>query len=64
MAANPDDPHWSVGMDDALAGTPPYQFQDAVNQARYDRGYAAGELMLIDREYRERVIVRQTLVRG
>jgi len=54
MAANPDDPHFSVGMDDALAGTPRYQFQDAVNQARYDRGYAHGELILIDRDWQEK----------
>ena len=54
MAANPDDPHFSVGMEDALAERPPYQFQDAVNQARYDRGYMAGELTLLEREYGKR----------
>ena len=54
MAANRDDPHYAVGMDDALAGRPQYQFQDDVHQARYDRGYMAGELILIDREYGRR----------
>jgi len=54
MAANPDDPHYSVGMADALAGKNPYQFQDAVHQARYDRGYAEGEMQQIADEYGRR----------
>jgi hypothetical protein len=52
MAAYRGDPHYSVGVEDALAGRPPYVFQDALYQAHYDRGYLQGELILIDREYR------------
>jgi hypothetical protein len=43
MAANSDDPHFSVGYADALAERDRYVFQDDLYQARYDRGYVTGE---------------------
>ena len=51
MAAHRDDPHYTVGLEDARAGKQRYLFQDAVYQVRYDRGYAEGEMQQIADEY-------------